>query len=55
MRFLSSLVNSPAAQPEAGVDVLFVGNAWVVPAVKLEKHVPYAGVFCVIISEFRYR
>ena len=38
----------------ARVNILFIGNAWVVPAVELEKRVPHASVFCVIISVFRH-
>ena len=37
-----------------GVDVLFVGNAWVVPIVKLEKRIPCAG-FRIIISKLHHR
>ena len=36
------------------VDVLFVGNTQVVPKIKLERHVPRAGVFRIIISKFHY-
>ena len=39
----------------AKVDILFIGNTWVVPAVELKKHVPRTNVFCVILSKFRHR
>ena len=51
-KFLGQLIS--CFGPGAGVDVFFIGNAWVVPAVELERHVPRTGVFCIIISEFRH-
>ena len=49
----SQLIN--CFRPEAGINIFFIRNAWVVLAVELERHVPYADIFCVIISKFRYR
>ena len=40
--------------PGAGVNVLFVENAWVVLAVELKKHISYANMVCVIISDLCY-
>ena len=49
-KFLSQLISYFG--PREGVDVFFVGNIYVVPVVELKRHVPYIGVFCVIISKF---
>ena len=37
------------------VDVFFIKNAQVVPAVELERRVSHTGMFCIIISKFRHR
>ena len=56
MRFLSSLVNlSAILNLERGVNVFFIENTWVLLTVELKRRIPYTGVFCVIISKFRYR
>ncbi len=39
----------------AGVDVFFVGGSGVEAVVRLEKSVADAGVFRIVIGEFRYR
>ena len=50
-KFFSQIINY--FKPKVGVDVFFIENIQVVPAVEFKKHILYIGIFCIIISEFR--
>ena len=52
-KFLGQLISCFGLGAEVGI--FLVENAWVVPAIELERHIPHNSVFCIIISEFCYK
>ena len=53
LKFFGQLIS--CFGPTAGVDQLFIGNAWVIPTLEIKKRVLHASIFRVIISEFCHR
>ena len=49
-KFFGQLIS--CFRPGVGVEVLSIGNTWVVPVVELKRRVLCTGIFCIIISKF---